>query len=95
MDFGLSLFGADPYRARAAYARFLSQDAADPGGRASPDWEFAAEPKALPLEEMSLPQDLAIASLPALRSVRADEATCSPPTSLEYRSISHMSCPVP
>jgi hypothetical protein len=62
-EFGLSLFGADPSRARAAYARFLSQDAAEPGGRARPDWEFAAEPKTLPFEEMSLPQDLAIASL--------------------------------
>jgi hypothetical protein len=62
-DFGLSLFGADPSRARAANARFLSQDAADPDGQARPDWEFATEPKALPLEEVSLSQDRAIASL--------------------------------
>jgi hypothetical protein len=61
--FGLSLFGADPSRARAAYVRFLSQDAADPDGRARPDWEFATEPKALPLEDVSLPKDPAIASL--------------------------------
>jgi hypothetical protein len=32
-------------------------------GRARPDWEFATEPKALPLEEVSLPEDPAIASL--------------------------------
>ena len=62
-DFGLSLFGADPSRARAAYVRFLSQGAAGPDGRARPDWEFATEPKALPLEEVSLPKDPAIASL--------------------------------
>jgi putative transposase len=62
-DFGLSLFGADPSRARAAYARFLSQDTTDPDGQGRPDWEFVTEPKALPLEEVSLPQDPAIASL--------------------------------
>jgi REP element-mobilizing transposase RayT len=62
-DFGLSLFGADPSRARAAYVRFLDQDAADPDGRTRPDWEFATEPKALPLDEVSLPKDPAIAPL--------------------------------
>ena len=62
-DFGLSLFGADPSRARAAYVRFLSQDAADPDGRTRPDWEFATEPKTLSLEEVSLPKDPTIASL--------------------------------
>jgi hypothetical protein len=62
-DFGLSLFSADPSRARAAYVRFISLDAADPDGRARPDWEFATEPKALPLGEVSLPKDPAMASL--------------------------------
>jgi hypothetical protein len=34
-----------------------------PDGRARPDWEFASEPKALPLEEAPLPEDPATASL--------------------------------
>jgi hypothetical protein len=34
-----------------------------PDGRARPDWEFATEPKAFPHEEVSLPEDPAIASL--------------------------------
>jgi hypothetical protein len=34
-----------------------------PDGRARPDWGFATEPKALPLEEVSVPEDPAIASL--------------------------------
>ena len=62
-DFGLSLFGADPSRARAAYVQFLGQDAADPDARTRPDWEFATEPKALPVDEVSLPKDPAIAPL--------------------------------
>jgi hypothetical protein len=34
-----------------------------PDGRARPNWEYATEPEALPLEEVSLPEDPEITSL--------------------------------